>query len=824
MAALRMTVRILVTCAGVVLLATGGMALGLAYWPDHPAPQLALGIVFKGAALLVKLGLASPDAPLRLEEALASALLRFGLVPLGFVVLVAALLPGNDGDSISAGSEEPGQDAPVADPRLLKKLRKEAALAAKQGNLAEAAELCISSGLLDEAARYFIDAGDVSRAAEIRHDQNRFIEAAELHLKAGAFVAAGSIFGQQEEYGRAAEAYLQGGNHSVAAEMFEKAGDDRRAADCYAESGFTRHAAEAYVRCSAWKSAAVCLEEVITSESHGAGMDAAKHEELQKLVLMAGKLYERAQLFAEARGVLERGGCLKAAAEMAQRCGDDEKASELFMKAGETARAAESLSRQGDGEGAARVLAEYHRDRGEEEEAARHFEEAGEHLAAGDLYRAMERYDSAADCYERAGEYGQAAELLVVADQRERAGQLYERAGKFAEAAECYALAGNSEREAELLAQAGEHFKAGQLYHQDGRHDEAIKALQEVAPDSAEFAAASVLLGGIFKQRGMLSLAVKKLRDATEQRELSRENIQAFYELSTAHEEVGDARAAVEILEKILAFDFHYADVAQRLSALRETIPEPAAADAASPSPTGGDKSGRYKIIGKLGRGGMGIVYKAQDSVLDRIVALKVLPDALKENPQALANFLREAKSAAQLNHPNIVTVYDTGEQSGVCYIAMEYVDGSTLKEVVKRRGKIPPAGVVHVLLQLCEALAYAHGKKIVHRDIKTANTMWTRDRQAKIMDFGLAKIVEEVRNHTTAIAGTPYYMSPEQTLGKSVDYRTDIYSLGVSIFELATGTLPFREGNLPYHHVHTPAPDPRELNDELPELLARII
>jgi serine/threonine-protein kinase len=210
--------------------------------------------------------------------------------------------------------------------------------------------------------------------------------------------------------------------------------------------------------------------------------------------------------------------------------------------------------------------------------------------------------------------------------------------------------------------------------------------------------------------------------------------------------------------------------------------------------------------------------------VLDRTVAFKVLPETLKENPQALRNFLREAKSAAQLNHPNIVTVYDAGEQDGAYYIAMEYVDGNTLKEIVKRRGKISSGGIVHVLAQMCEALAYAHEQKIVHRDVKTANTMWTRDRKAKIMDFGLAKVIEEVRNHTTVVSGTPYYMSPEQTLGKNVDHRTDLYSLGVTIFEMATGTLPFREGNLPYHHVHTQPPDPRELVPDLPPLIANII
>ncbi|MCH7600905.1 MAG: serine/threonine protein kinase, partial [Myxococcales bacterium] len=238
----------------------------------------------------------------------------------------------------------------------------------------------------------------------------------------------------------------------------------------------------------------------------------------------------------------------------------------------------------------------------------------------------------------------------------------------------------------------------------------------------------------------------------------------------------------------------------------------------------GGGQPGRYQIVGELGRGGMGIVYKAKDTALDRIVAYKVLPDTLADNPQALKNFMREAKAAAKLNHPGIVTVYDTGEQDGRYYIAMEYVDGTTLKEILRRRGVISPAGILHVVVQVCEAMAYAHDNRVVHRDIKSANTMWTRDKKAKIMDFGLARVLEECRNQTTVVAGTPYYMSPEQTLGRNIDHRTDIYSLGVTIFEMATGTVPFKEGNIPYHHVHTPPPDVRDLRPELPAGLAAVV
>jgi serine/threonine-protein kinase len=154
----------------------------------------------------------------------------------------------------------------------------------------------------------------------------------------------------------------------------------------------------------------------------------------------------------------------------------------------------------------------------------------------------------------------------------------------------------------------------------------------------------------------------------------------------------------------------------------------------------------------------------------------------------------------------------------------MERVEGTTLKDILQRRGPLSPPGVLYVLRQMTDALAYAHSRKVVHRDIKTANTMWTKDKQVKIMDFGLAKLMEEVRNATTLISGTPFYMSPEQTLGRNVDHRTDLYSLGVTLFELVTGDLPFRKGNVPYHHVHTAPPDPREVRSDVPEPLARLI
>jgi serine/threonine-protein kinase len=233
----------------------------------------------------------------------------------------------------------------------------------------------------------------------------------------------------------------------------------------------------------------------------------------------------------------------------------------------------------------------------------------------------------------------------------------------------------------------------------------------------------------------------------------------------------------------------------------------------------------RYELIEEIGRGGMGVVYRARDTRLDRIVALKRLLDGLqRHHPHALQFFLREAQSAARLNHPNIVTVYDADQQDGHFFITMELLEGQPLQSVLRERGQLSPSNVLGIARQACRGLDYAHGQNVIHRDIKTANLFVTADRVVKIMDFGLAKVLEEVRGATTLVSGTPYYMSPEQVLGSDVDHRTDLYSLGITLFELTTGSVPFNSGEVAYHHRHSPAPDPRVLRPDLPESLSRLI
>ncbi|MBI3694297.1 MAG: protein kinase, partial [Acidobacteria bacterium] len=234
-----------------------------------------------------------------------------------------------------------------------------------------------------------------------------------------------------------------------------------------------------------------------------------------------------------------------------------------------------------------------------------------------------------------------------------------------------------------------------------------------------------------------------------------------------------------------------------------------------------------YRILEKLGQGGMGVVYKAEDTRLKRIVALKFLPADALSNEEDKTRFVREAQAAASLDHPNICTVYEIDEAEGRPFIAMAYIDGQSLKARVQA-GPMKLEHALEVAAQVAQGLQEAHEKRIVHRDIKSANVMLTEKGQAKIMDFGLAQLAGQTRvTRTGATLGTPAYMSPEQAQGNPVDHRTDIWSLGVVLHEMVTGQLPFKGTSevAVVHSILHATPEPiSSLRTGVPLELERIV
>ncbi|HLZ33939.1 MAG TPA: serine/threonine-protein kinase [Nitrospira sp.] len=240
---------------------------------------------------------------------------------------------------------------------------------------------------------------------------------------------------------------------------------------------------------------------------------------------------------------------------------------------------------------------------------------------------------------------------------------------------------------------------------------------------------------------------------------------------------------------------------------------------------------GRYKILKELGRGAMGLVYLGKDPTIQRFVAIKTMrldqidhEDKLQE---VKARFFREAESAGRLSHPNIVTIYDAGEQHDLGYIAMELIEGKSLKEWSRTPNLLPLTDVVQTLAAVADALDYAHQQGVVHRDIKPANIMITKDRLVKVMDFGIAKITSSNKTQTDVVMGTPTYMSPEQIAGKKVDGRSDVFSLGIVLFELLTGQPPFMADNLSallFAIAHQPHPELQTLRQNLPPMFQEVL
>ena len=331
-----------------------------------------------------------------------------------------------------------------------------------------------------------------------------------------------------------------------------------------------------------------------------------------------------------------------------------------------------------------------------------------------------------------------------------------------------------------------------------------VKRKDLVEADSIE---TNKMLGLSFQGQGMLDLAFEKFRKCPLDDGLE----ELLYNLALDFERKRMLNKAVAVYEYIATVDGGFKDIKERMTKLRaagETLLRSSGGfmkgstdstilvESIGVNPT----LGRYEILKELGRGAMGIVYLGRDPKIQRPVAIKTF--RLDEvDPTELANvkdrFFREAESAGQLSHPNIVTIYDAGEDHDLAYIAMEVLEGRDLKEWCRQDHLLPLKRVLEIVAKVAEALDYAHTQGIVHRDIKPANLMMLKDGTVKITDFGIARVMASSKTSTGVLLGTPNYMSPEQVNGTKIDGRSDVFSLGVVLFELLTGEKPFQGENV---------------------------
>ena len=497
---------------------------------------------------------------------------------------------------------------------------------------------------------------------------------------------------------------------------------------------------------------------------------------------------------------------------------------------GDLLAAARALERDDQAALGFRLLAKKHQAEGDKARAADFFESAGDPRAAAQLRLELGEADRAATLFEEAEDWIDAAEAHHLAGNVLRAGECFERALDFERAIDCYREAQAIDRWLSALERCGRVFPAAKLALEHGQRPRAIRLLQRVEPTDPDFREACALLVEAFETEGHFDLAAGKLDEYIATFRPAYATADTYSRLAELWDQAGHVERSLDVLEDLRRREPTFPNIAARIESLRKQRSASGHLFSHGSRSAGGDITAfvgevRYDLLEEIGRGGMGIVYRARDTRLDRIVALKRLPEGLRRHhPRALQFFLREAQAAARLNHPNIVTVYDADQEDGQFFITMELLEGQPLQTILRERGQLSPSNLLGIARQACRGLDYAHAQGIIHRDIKTANLFVTTERVVKIMDFGLAKVLAEVRGATTLVSGTPYYMSPEQVLGDEVDHRSDLYSLGVTLFELATGRVPFGSGEIAYHHRHSPAPDPRALRPDLPDALAELI
>ena len=650
----------------------------------------------------------------------------------------------------------------------------------KLGKESEAIEIYKKSGNSDNLVKLLLKRKNIEAAGTVLENNNRFQEAAELYYNYERYDKAAQIYEKKGFYKKAAFIYEKGGNIKKAASNFEK-----------------------------W---------FVTSFDTAIGYQASR--ELEQELLKAVDLYTQLNELEKAYTLLMKYGKFEKAAEVAIKMNRISDAAQNFERAQQPLKAAEMYEQLGQPKIAYLLRGESALAKGSTLEAAEWFLKGEDYTRAAELFEWDKKFTKAAHCYFMNQNFLGAADNYLKDNNEEEAAKMFEMGREWKMAANISLKYGKFQKAGELYENAQEYFKAGSSFIKVDDDRRALANFQLVPVDSPDFNSAITQMAHIFLKNRKPQLVIEKIEKLLGDNPIDKSNIEWFYVLGQAYENSGNFRKAFEIYQMILTEDYSFKDVHQKIKDVENLIQKYKEMELISE-----DSIERYRIIEKIGEGGMGVVFKAEDTVLKRIVALKILNKTLVSDKRNLERFFSEARSTASLTQANIVTVYDVGQIKDDYFISMEYIEGENFMNLIRRQKVFSPSQVIFIAIKLFKALDYSHRKGIIHRDIKPHNIMITKQKEIKIMDFGLAIILgDQKKGESGVITGTPYYMSPEQIQGIPVDHRTDIYSSGAALFHLTTGHVPFKGENIFYQHLFDPLPPIKKYRNDVPEKLCYII
>jgi len=676
----------------------------------------------------------------------------------------------------------------------------------------------------------YLQGGHFDLAARLAEEMGDLPSASLFYLKAGDLKACGDMEIRQGNREKAAWMLSRGRDHARAAEILEELGKFDDAAQQYDKGGFAEKAALLYVRAERHMTAALLFERLISAAGEGGESyrSEAERANLTRYHRFSGELFTRAGVPARAAPHFEAALLYEQAAEAWRGAGQPERAADLLLKLQRPEDAARLLQDAGKSIGslAPAIQAELLQRQGKHREAAEIFEKAGTLFRAAEAYREAGDLLKAAVLFEKEGEMDQSSDLFLRAGRPAEAARILEGARDYRNAAELFRKAGQIEDAARVLLKGGEPVGAARLHYERKDFDACIKALQKVDSDHQDYRKASFLLGKIFAEQGLSTLAVDKLTAAIGDEGVDEDTVLIYYSLALAQEANLRPREALQIYQKIVAFDYGYKDAMARMKAIESrpmaTLTARGATRPASPE-SGWAEPGRYRIEEKIGSGKLGEVFRSVDTALGRPVAIRRLSEGPGEVGK-VERFLREAAATAQLHHPNIIATYDTGVDSQGRFIVTELAQGKTLRSLLNDKVRFEINRILEIATQILQALDHAHGRGVLHRNLRPENVFVTDADKVSVADFGLGVRLSDLTTQELSSGRLIQYTPPEVLLKDRVDPRSDLYSFGVILYEMAVGHPPFEGHDVGHKQAHAPVPMPGPGERVLPDFLKAVI